>query len=179
MSWILMSAKDIEWYHNLGHLQENFYNLIRVFVFCSIYSSKHVNWNCQGRIDVIELTVEQMHQDQIQPDPSTCSHVFSAYTDNGFHNTAMEALQVLSMRMISEQDDILQKNRLEYENLIFEESSEAESRIIEVFKDSAHLAVALLYLRWCATLQFPISWSPNQSPWAKRLSSDYASRRCD
>ncbi|KAI3459886.1 hypothetical protein Pfo_016549 [Paulownia fortunei] len=131
----------------------------------------------KGRIDVIELIVEQMHQEKIQPDPSTCSHVFSAYVDNGFHSTAMEALQVLSMRMISEQDNILKENRLEYENLIFDEDLEAESQIIEVFKDSAHLAVALLYLRWCATLLFPISWLPNQSLWAKRLSSDYVSRR--
>ncbi|KAL7127983.1 hypothetical protein ABFS83_14G285200 [Erythranthe nasuta] len=128
-----------------------------------------------GKIDVIELIIEQMHRQKIQPDPSTCSHVFSAYVDNGFQSTAMEALQVLSMRMISEQDDILQENRSEFENLIFDEDPESESRIIEIFKDSAYLAVALLNLRWCATLMFPISWLPNQSPWAKRLSIDYAS----
>ncbi|KAK4387867.1 Pentatricopeptide repeat-containing protein [Sesamum angolense] len=40
----------------------------------------------KGRIYVIELIVEQMHQDKIQPDPSTCSHVFSAYANNGFHS---------------------------------------------------------------------------------------------
>ncbi|GFP87155.1 pentatricopeptide repeat-containing protein at1g76280 [Phtheirospermum japonicum] len=130
----------------------------------------------KGRIDVIELIVEQMHQENIQPDPSSCSHVFNAYADNGFYSTAMEALQVLSMRMISRDDDVHEENRLEYENLIFDEDPETESRIIEIFKDSSETGVALLYLRWCAMLQFPISWSPNQSPWAKRLSSDYASR---
>ncbi|KAK6116789.1 hypothetical protein DH2020_049522 [Rehmannia glutinosa] len=130
----------------------------------------------KGRIDVIELIVEQMHREKIQPDPSTCSHVFNAYVDNGPDSTAMEALQVLSMRMISEHDSILEEKRLEYENLIFDEDVETESQIIEIFKDSAYIAVALLYLRWCATLLFPISWLPNQSPWAKRLSSNYASR---
>ncbi|KAL6573414.1 hypothetical protein OROHE_001873 [Orobanche hederae] len=131
----------------------------------------------KGRLDVIELIAEQMHQEKIQPDPSTCSHVFAAYVDNGFHSTAIEALQVLSMRMISGDENILEENRLEYESLIFDEDPETESRVIEIFKDSAYTGVALLYLRWCATLVFPISWSPNQSPWAKRLSSDYASRR--
>ncbi|KAL3619867.1 hypothetical protein CASFOL_034779 [Castilleja foliolosa] len=131
----------------------------------------------KGRIDLIEMIVEQMHQENIQPDPTTCSNVFNAYVDNGFYSTAMEALQVLSMRMISKDDDVLEEeNRLEYENLIFDEDSETESRIIEIFKDSAYTGVALLYLRWCATLDFPVSWSPNQSPWAKRLSRDYASR---
>lgn len=146
------------------------------FTFVLIDYSTPVNSIFQGRIDVVELIVEKMHQEKIQPDPSTCSHVFSAYVENGFHSTAMEALQVLSMRMISEQDDILEENRLKYENLIFDEELEAESQIIEVFKYSPYLAVALLYLRWCATLLLPISWLPNQSLWAKRLSSDYASR---
>ncbi|KAL6527177.1 hypothetical protein OROGR_016267 [Orobanche gracilis] len=130
----------------------------------------------KGRLDVIELIAEQMHQEKIQPDPSTCSHVFAAYVDNGFHSTAMEALQVLSMRMISGDENILEENRLEYESLIFDEDPETESQIIEIFKDSAYTGVALLYLRWCATLVCPISWSPNQSPWAKRLSCHYASR---
>lgn len=130
------------------------------------------------RIDVIELMVEQMHQEKIQPDASTISCVFSAYVDNGFHSTAMEALQVLSMRMISE-ENILQENRIEYENLIFAEDEEAELQILVAFKESKeNLATALLYLRWCALCGCPISWLPNQSQWAKRLSSNYASRRC-
>ncbi|KAG8364467.1 hypothetical protein BUALT_Bualt18G0000400 [Buddleja alternifolia] len=133
----------------------------------------------KGRIDVVEVIVEQMHREKIQPDPSTCTHVYSAYVNNGFDSTAMEALQVLSMRMISEEDNnnTLEEYRLEYENLICDEGLEAESQIIEVFKESEYVGVALLYLRWCATFELPICWLPNQSVWAKRLSSDYASTR--
>ncbi|GFZ10513.1 tetratricopeptide repeat (TPR)-like superfamily protein [Actinidia rufa] len=129
----------------------------------------------KGRIDIIELIVKRMHEQRVQPDPSTCYFVFSAYADHDYISTAMEALQVLSLRMISEESSILEESRTEFEeNYILAEDSEAESRIVELFKDSEeNLAVALLNLRWCATLGFQISWLPNQSPWAKRLSSKY------
>lgn len=124
----------------------------------------------QDRIDVVELIMEQMQQDKIQPDPSTCSYVFSAYASSGFHNTAMEALQVLSMRMISNEESILEEKRSEYEDLILAEDLEAESRIIQLFTDyKENLAVALLNLRWTAMVGFPISWSLNKNPWAKRF----------
>ncbi|KAG5542786.1 hypothetical protein RHGRI_015784 [Rhododendron griersonianum] len=130
----------------------------------------------KGRIDVIELIAERMHQKKVQPDPSTCYYVFSAYVNHDYISTAIEALQVLSMRMISEEDSILEERRTEYEeNFIFSEDMEAESRILELFKDcNENLAVALLYLRWCATLGYEISWLPNRSLWARRLSSNYA-----
>lgn len=78
--------------------------------------------------------------------------------------------------MISEEDSILEEKRTEYEeNFIFSEDMEAESRILELFNDcNENLAVALLYLRWCAMLGFGISWLPNRSLWARRLSSNYA-----
>lgn len=127
---------------------------------------------------MVELIVEKMHRLKIQPDPSTCRHVFSAYVDNGFHSTAMEALQVLSLRMISEDVNILEEYRLMYENLILDEELNAESKIIEAFKNSPYLVVALLNLRCCSILLSPPSWLPDQSPWAKRLSSNYAARLC-
>ncbi|XP_057776974.1 pentatricopeptide repeat-containing protein At1g76280 isoform X2 [Salvia miltiorrhiza] len=130
----------------------------------------------KGKIGVLELIIEKMHRLKIQPDPSTCRHVFSAYADNGFHSTAMEALQVLSLRMISEEDDILEEYRLKYENLILDEESEAESKIIKVFKDSPYLVVSLLNLRWYAILVSPPSWLPDQSPWARRVSSNFTAR---
>ena len=116
-----------------------------------------------------------MHEQRVQPDPSTCYFVFSAYADHDYISTAMEALQVLSLRMISEESSILEESRTEFEeNYILAEDSEAESRIVELFKDSnENLAVALMNIRWCATLGFQISWLPNQSSWAKRLSSNY------
>ncbi|XP_059634066.1 pentatricopeptide repeat-containing protein At1g76280 [Cornus florida] len=128
----------------------------------------------KGRIDIIELIVERMHQEKIQPDPSTCSFVFSAYVDRGFDSTAVEALQVLSMRMISEEDVTLEEKRMEYEEaFILAEDLDAESRILELFKDSEEkIAAALLNLRWCAIAGFPVSWSPNQTLWATRLSSN-------
>ncbi|XP_020414003.1 pentatricopeptide repeat-containing protein At1g76280-like [Prunus persica] len=106
-----------------------------------------------------------MHQEKVQPDPATCHFVFSAYANSGFHSTAMEALQVLSMRMICEEDGSFPEKAEFEDDFIFAEDLEAESRIVQLFKDSEEkLAVALLNLRWCAVLGFPISWSSNQSP---------------
>ncbi|BBG96352.1 hypothetical protein Prudu_005134 [Prunus dulcis] len=97
-------------------------------------------------------------------DPATCHFVFSAYANSGFHSTAMEALQVLSMRMICEEDGSFPENAEFEDDFIFAEDLEAESRIVQLFKDSVeNLAVALLNLRWCTVLGFPISWSPNQA----------------
>ncbi|KAM3304436.1 pentatricopeptide repeat-containing protein [Capsicum chacoense] len=130
----------------------------------------------KGRIDVIELIVEQMHLQGVLPDPSTCSHVFAAYVDHGFYNTAMEALQVLSVRMIAGGYKDNDEKQTELENLILGEDSEDESRILKPFKDSKeYLTVALLQLRWCAILGYPVSWSPSDSHWARRLSSNLAS----
>ncbi|KAL3340730.1 hypothetical protein AABB24_029054 [Solanum stoloniferum] len=130
----------------------------------------------KGRIDVIELIVEHMHLQGVLPDPSTCSHVFAAYVDHGFYNTAMEALQVLSVRMIAGVDKDTDEKRTELENLILGEDSEDEPKILETFKDSKeYLTVALLQLRWCALLGYPVSWSPSDSQWARRLSSNLAS----
>ncbi|XP_061959942.1 pentatricopeptide repeat-containing protein At1g76280 isoform X3 [Populus nigra] len=132
----------------------------------------------KGRIDIIELIVEQMHREKIQPDTTTCHNVFSAYVYCGFHNMAMEALQVLSMRMISQEDCVLEEKKAGLEDLILSEDKEAESRILEHFKDfEENIAVALLNLRNCAILGFPISWSPNKSAWARRLSANYDSRK--
>lgn len=119
-----------------------------------------------------------MHQKKDSASSSTCYYVFSAYVNYDYISTGIEALQVLSMRMISEEDSILEEKRTEYEeNYIFSEDLEAETRILELFKDyQANLAVALLYLRWCATLGFEISWLPNRSRWARRLSSNYGNR---
>lgn len=111
-----------------------------------------------------------MHQEKVQPDPGTCSHVFSAYVQSGFINTAIQALQVLSLRMIGEDGDIYKVKKEYVDEFILAEDSGAESRILKVFEESnEHLAVALLTLRWCATAGFPMCWSADQSPWAKRL----------
>ncbi|XP_062092087.1 pentatricopeptide repeat-containing protein At1g76280 isoform X2 [Humulus lupulus] len=132
----------------------------------------------KGMLDVIEFVVEQMHQEKIQPDSSTCNYVFSAYHGRGFHSTAVEALQVLSMRMLGkEYGDLSKEMELEY-NFILAEEMEAESRIFDLFENfQEDRAVALLNLRWCAMLGFSISWSPNESSWAKRLSTNYNTRK--
>ncbi|XP_040363919.1 pentatricopeptide repeat-containing protein At1g76280 isoform X3 [Rosa chinensis] len=128
-------------------------------------------------IDVVEFLVEWMHQEKIRPDSGTCSSVFTAYTNCGFYSTAMEALQVLSMRIICDEDGSCSEKTKFEDDYIFAEDEGAESRIILHFKDSKEdLAVALLNLRWCAVLGFPISWLPDQSPWAKRLSTNYTAR---
>lgn len=130
----------------------------------------------KGRIDLLEYIVERMHQENIQPDPTTCSYVFSAYMDCNFISTAIEALQVLSMRMISEDENVLEEKRKDLEeDFILAEDSEAEFRIIKLFKFQENLAAALLNLRWIEVCGFSISWQPNESAWAKRLSSAYGS----
>ncbi|KAI3797047.1 hypothetical protein L1987_39737 [Smallanthus sonchifolius] len=61
----------------------------------------------------------------------------------------MEALQVMSIHMLSEYD--INKNKTIFEELIYAEDSEAESRALDLFKDSKeNLAVALLNLRWAS-----------------------------
>ncbi|KAK9137910.1 hypothetical protein Sjap_008504 [Stephania japonica] len=129
----------------------------------------------KGHIDIIEFVVEKMHGKKIQPDPSTCWYVFSAYVDSGFFSTAMEALQVLSLRMISEEERTFQEKRGDYEDgFVLAEDSEAEERIIKTFMDSdEHIAAALLNLRCCALAGFSISWLPSRSLWARRLSATY------
>ncbi|RZC67349.1 hypothetical protein C5167_011043 [Papaver somniferum] len=130
----------------------------------------------KGRIDLLEYIAERMHQENIQPDPTTCSYVFSAYMDCNFISTAIEALQVLSMRMISEDENVLEEKRKDLEeDFILAEDSEAEFRIIKLFKFQENLAAALLNLRWIEVCGFSISWQPNESAWAKRLSSAYGS----
>lgn len=118
-----------------------------------------------------------MHEKKILPDPTTCSYVFHAYVARRRYSTALEALQVLSMRMILEDSSSLEEIRSAYEqHYIFAEDMEADLRIIELFKDRKdNLAVGLFSLRWCAMVGHAISWSPDQSLWAKRLSKCYGS----
>nr|KJB14289.1 hypothetical protein B456_002G118000 [Gossypium raimondii] len=87
--------------------------------------------------------------------------------------------KVLSMWMISYEDMTLEEKKIEFEkDFVSSEDLQAESKILQVFKDyDEHLAAALLNLRWCAILGFPVSWSPNQSQWTTRLSTNYDSTR--
>ncbi|KAM0941752.1 putative tetratricopeptide-like helical domain superfamily, pentacotripeptide-repeat region of PRORP [Dioscorea sansibarensis] len=131
----------------------------------------------KGRIDVIEFVNNQIHKLKMQPDPSTCWLTFSTYVERGFHSTAMEALQVLSMRMICTDDVSLVEKSSAFEELIYNEDSDAEAKIIELFKDSQEfLATALLNLRFCAFTGFSISWCPEDNPWSRRISSSYSSQ---
>ncbi|CAA7042532.1 unnamed protein product [Microthlaspi erraticum] len=130
----------------------------------------------KGVIDVIEYIVEQMHREKVSPDPTTCHYVFSCYVENGYHATAIEALNVLSLRMLSEEDkESLQERKAELEEkYVMSEDPEAETKIIELFRDSEeNLAAALLNLRWCSMLGVRIIWSEDQSSWARELSNKY------
>lgn len=127
-------------------------------------------------IDVIEYIVEQMHREKVSPDPTTCHYVFNCYVENGYHATAIEALNVLSLRMLNEEDkESLQERKTELEEkYVMSEDPEAETKIIELFRDSEeHLAAALLNLRWCSMLGVRIIWSEDQSSWARGLSNKY------
>lgn len=123
---------------------------------------------------MIEFIIERMNREKIQPDPSTCHSVFSAYVDLGYHNTAMEALQVLSMRMLCEEDDASPDLTEYIENFVLVEDSVADSRILEFFECSEeNLSFALFNLRWSAILGYSLCSSPNQSPWAMRLANSF------
>ncbi|KEH40263.1 hypothetical protein MTR_1g026480 [Medicago truncatula] len=111
----------------------------------------------KGRIDVIEFIVEFMHQEKVQPDPTTCGYVFSAYVNSSFHNTAVEALQVLSLRMMSVDGNILQERKNFVDEFILDEDLASESHIFKLFEDSEDkVAIGLWNLRWCAMIGFPI-----------------------
>ncbi|XP_019453377.1 PREDICTED: pentatricopeptide repeat-containing protein At1g76280 [Lupinus angustifolius] len=130
------------------------------------------------RIDVIEYIVECMHREKIQPSPASCGYVFSAYVNAGFHNTAIEALQVLSLRMMSPDGNILKKKEHFVDEFILAEDLDVESHVLKLFKDSEEELVAgLLNLRWCAVVGVPICESADQSPWAKRLELQFFERR--
>lgn len=163
--------RNVVWLLFLGH--------VRYVPFSTcLKHCYHFSSICQGRIHVIEFIVERMHQEKVQPDSSTCQYVFSAYVDQGFHSTAVEALQVLSLRMLSEEDGTEHEKTQFEDDFILAEDSEAESRILQLFKNSEeNVAVALLNLRWCAILGFSTCWSPDQSPWAIRLARNYDTRK--
>lgn len=131
----------------------------------------------QGMIDVVEFVVERMHQEKIRPDASTCNHVFSSYVNCGFHNTAIKALQVLTMRMVCGEDGSLPEKTEFRDDFILSEGLEVESRILQLFKECEEdLAVVLLNLRLSAIVGSSLSWSHNESPWTKRLSTKYGTR---
>ncbi|XP_071703680.1 pentatricopeptide repeat-containing protein At1g76280 [Rutidosis leptorrhynchoides] len=125
----------------------------------------------KDRIDIIELVMDRMYKERVAPDPTTCGYVFSAYVDRGFYNTAMEALQVMSIQMLSQQD--IDENMQFFEDeFIYAEDSNVELKALDLFKDSKeNVAVALLNLRWCAMMGNSISWSIDQSQWVNRLSA--------
>lgn len=126
------------------------------------------------RIDVIEFLVEKMNREKIQPDPSTCCAVFSTYVNLGYHSTAMEALQVLSMRMLCNNNDASPDMTEYVENFVVAEDAGADSRILEFFKGyEEFLSFALFNLRWSAMLGYSLCSSPSRSPWAMRLASSY------
>lgn len=153
--------------------------IIRLICFSSpakliLKFSLSCNILSQGQIHVIEYIVEHMHRAKVQPDPSTIAYTFCAYEEHELYNTAIEALQVLSMRMISKNARTLKKKITVFEDLILSEEPDAELRIIRAFKAAEEfLAMALLNLRWCAIMGSTISWSPEESLWARRLASSY------
>ncbi|KAJ1290063.1 hypothetical protein BS78_02G213600 [Paspalum vaginatum] len=145
-----------------------------IHIFNTVLRRAHA----RGQIHVIEHILECMHRAKIQPDPSTVSYAFCAYEEHELYNTAIEALQVLSMRMISEDASILSERRIVFEDLILSEEPDAELRIIRAFEAAEEfLATALLNLRWCATMGATICWSPEESLWARRLASSYDANR--
>ncbi|XP_065025160.1 pentatricopeptide repeat-containing protein At1g76280-like isoform X3 [Musa acuminata AAA Group] len=165
---VLLANEDFEGALNLLDQSHSEAIQLDVQLFNTILREAYI----KRRIDVVELVVESMHREKIQPNPTSLWYTFSAYAESDFHSTAMEALQVLSMRMISEDNEILQGKKSVFEELILNEDPDVESEIIKTFKGSQEfLATALMNLRWCAIMGYSISWSPEESQWAKRLAN--------
>ncbi|CAD5169141.1 unnamed protein product [Musa acuminata subsp. malaccensis] len=165
---VLLANEDFEGALNLLDQSHSEAIQLDVQLFNTILREAYI----KRRIDVVELVVESMHREKIQPNPTSLWYTFSAYVESDFHSTAMEALQVLSMRMISEDNEILQGKKSVFEELILNEDPDVESEIIKTFKGSQEfLATALMNLRWCAIMGYSISWSPEESQWAKRLAN--------
>ncbi|WCJ40402.1 Tetratricopeptide repeat (TPR)-like superfamily protein [Euphorbia peplus] len=128
----------------------------------------------RGRIDVIEFIAEEMHQRKVKPDELTCRYVYIGYVRRHFPKTAMEALNVLCVRMICEEYGDFPRAREQFEDLILSEDEETESRIVKLFGGPKEdIITALLCLRWCAMDGFSISWSPDETQWATRLSTNH------
>lgn len=88
----------------------------------------------------------------------------------------MEALQVLSVRMITQEGVPCAEKRAEYEDFIFSEDPEAESQLSYLLEDyQDNIAFGLLNLRWCAILGLmdSVNWVPQESPWSQSISSYY------
>lgn len=86
----------------------------------------------------------------------------------------MEALQVLSVRTISEDETIQREMQSTFEALVLDEDSQVEESFMEIFDDSKeYLAAALFNMRLCALSGVPNSWIPDKSPWAIQLCSQY------
>uniref|UniRef100_A0ACD5Y9Z0 Uncharacterized protein n=1 Tax=Avena sativa TaxID=4498 RepID=A0ACD5Y9Z0_AVESA len=130
--------------------------------------------NARGNIHIVECILECIHRAKIQPDESTLWYTFCTYVDQELYNTAVEALQVLSMRMISEDASVLKGKGVALEDLILSEEPDAELSIIKAFRATNECSVAaLLNLRWCVMMGSTISWSSEDSLWARRLASSY------
>ncbi|KAG0484411.1 hypothetical protein HPP92_008490 [Vanilla planifolia] len=159
-------------------LDVHLFNVILEHACSKICSNKDDKNSTKQLVNVMELIIGQMHQDNIEPDPSTCTYMFLAYLELGFESTAVEALRVMSLRMISQDEDDLQERRASFADLVFSEDPDVESKIVSIFKGSnEYLAVALLNLRWCTFINgYPLSWSTEESLWARRISSSYSMR---
>lgn len=80
-----------------------------------LLKSKFVSWNeFQGRVDVIELIVQQMQRKKVQPDPTICNYVFLAYADRGFIVWPWKHRKY--MQMICQEGGGLQEKKVEVED---------------------------------------------------------------
>ncbi|XP_071700515.1 triacylglycerol lipase 2-like [Rutidosis leptorrhynchoides] len=107
--------------------------------------------------------MDRMHKEQVTPN-ATCGYVFSEYVDRGFYNTATQTLQVMSIQIMSSEQDIGENLQFFEGEFKYAEDLEAKFRVLDLFKDSnENVAVALLNLRWRAIMGNSISWSIDQS----------------
>ncbi|KAI5083327.1 hypothetical protein GOP47_0003070 [Adiantum capillus-veneris] len=126
------------------------------------------------RLDMIEFLVEYMHRKKVQPTISICELVVSAYLNCHQTEDAVEALRVLSMRMLPEgvqSKDILKQ-------ICLEDGVQTEESTSELLKDAmikqGPISEALLAARLSGLGNASMAeWNAEESWWAKRLRSQY------
>lgn len=130
------------------------------------------------RLDLIEFLVEHMHREKIQPNITTCEHVVSAYLNCHQIDDAVEALRVLSIRMLPKGGKLQGQLEDILKQIFNEDSLQVESSTIQLLKDAliskGLLSEALLAARLSGFGNASIeTWNADESTWAKRLRDQY------
>lgn len=129
-------------------------------------------------MDLVEFLVEHMHRKRLPPNMPICELVVSAYLNCHQVDDAVEALRVLSTRMLptghqsSEQVEDMFKKVFSEDGLHIDEST--SDLLKDAMDHKGVLSEALLATRLAGFGNAPMDeWNAEESWWAKRLKVQY------